>query len=243
MLVEANEADALPDLPESMWSHVMQYLDLQERFRSCSTVSWKLHRAAIAACSSISWAVPVDKPYLLPSFLSWVDTHRPQVTNLQLSNARQPALVDLGCPQLKQLALQNCSVCLAGSSRNPGSLHGLPALTHLSLQFCCISDGLDSLTAIAGLTDLQHLVLGALLDRQQQGLKQLSAVDLLPQLTKLTHLDISKRMVLSAPSMQQLSCLQDLRTLILHFRSNSDVSTAAMQALQSCKHMGSVCYT
>jgi hypothetical protein len=237
LLEEAEEADPLPDLPESVWGHVMHYLDLQEKLRSCSTVSLKLHRAAIAACSSISWAVPDDKPYLLASFLSWVDTYQPQVTNLQLSNARQPALADLRCPQLKKLALQNCSVRLAGSSSNPGSLHGLKALTHLSLQFCNVFDDLDSLTAIAGLTDLQHLVLGALLDRQQQGLRQLTAVDLLPQLPKLTHLEISKRMVLSAPSMQQLSCLTDLRTLILHFRSNSDVSTAAMQALASCRHL------
>jgi hypothetical protein len=102
-----------------------------------------------------------------------------------------------------------------------------------------LTDDFNSLSSIEALTGLQHLVLGALLDKQQQGVRQLSADNLLPKMNKLTHLEKAKakRLVLSAASIQHLGCLTDMRTLVLHFGSNSDVSTAALQALQHCQRL------
>lgn len=220
----------LPDLPESVWKHVMQYVGLKDRLCSCSRVSKKLHRASLAATDNITWTVPEDKPYLQADVVTWLSASQHQVTSLRLSNARQP-LRDLQSPHLQVLQLQQCSIS------QQGLLHSLQHLTQLSLQFCMLSDGLESLAGISALTNLQHLVLGALMDGQQQGVRQLSAPDLLPNLTGLTHLEISKRLVLTAASMQQLSCLTDLSTLILHLRSSSEVSTAALQAMQHCQRL------
>ena len=138
-----------------------------------------------------------------------------------------------------RLVLQHCAICLQSMAGLPGLLHGLKHLTHLSLHFSTVLDvnGLNSLSSLAALPDLQHLSLGALLDGQGQGLRQLEAPDLLPKLSKLTYLEVSKRLVLSVPSMQQLSCLSDLQTLILHFRGNSEVSTAALGALFHCPRL------
>lgn len=223
----------LPELPESVWKHVLQYLALTDRLGSC-LVCKMMCRAALAAIDSIAWAVPEHKPYLQASFMGWLSEAQHQVTSLQLANFRQPPLQDLCCPGLQQLLLQQCTVQLAGQQ---GMLQGLQQLTHLSLQLCMLAGGFDSLTSIEALPNVQHLVLGALLDSQQQGVRQLPAQDLLPKLRKLTHLEVAKRLVLSAASIQQLSCLTDLHTLILHFRSNSDVSTAALQSLQHCQRL------
>jgi len=221
----------------------MRHVPLPERLTCCTLVSQMFKRAAVAATDSICCVVPaVEKQqgsFLLGNLFCWLSSLHQHVTSLQLNNARHDTLHQLHCQHVQLLTLRNCNLMLSSTAAgHAGIVDGVRSLTRLSLEFCRVldDDGAETcLMALAKLPDLQHLVLGALTNGQQQRLSL--PRDLLPQLTKLTYLEARSNVVLSAEALQHLSCLQLLHTVSLDLGRTSHASTAALSALQDCKQL------
>jgi len=123
-------------------------------------------------------------------------------------------LIQLPCPNLRELNLSYIKLQLSGSSTQPRVLHSCTRLNKLLLQYCQFVDGHSSLSALSSLVPLQHLelIMGAVVSRPTNDACLPST--LLQHLTELTHLCLQHAdQLLNADSLQHASCLVNLQEL------------------------------
>jgi len=191
-------------LSEDIWKHILQYVPLSDRLKSCSTVSSMLHRAAAAATREIQLEKTVQSSSSL-----WLRVlrHGQHLSSLRL-RAPGETLTQLPCPNLLDLDLSGTPLHLGASSTDPGVLHSCSRLTRLRLSNCGYSG------RCVGLPELRDLEL--MYNHPRGG----AADDLVPstvlqQLQHLTRLHLQHEVWPTMQSLQHVSCLTNLQHLLI----------------------------
>jgi hypothetical protein len=191
-------AAAAVELPEEVWTQILQHVDYKQRLSACALVCQKLAKAAAAATTSVTLQLYSDSSQRHNSFLSYTRSYGSSLTRLHLSSSPDHAPIrQLPCPHLLELELNFCSVQLCAGSEGLGLLHSCPALTRLVLRAPTLLDG--SVAGPAGaapsaVAQLQSFALEGC-DRPGEADHDSRAAQalqdrLLPHLTSLTHLSI-----------------------------------------------------
>jgi hypothetical protein len=206
----------LTDLPDEVLKLVMQHVPLMERLASCCLVSRKMHAAAVAATSQLSFGsttVPRSE-----SALKWLCHYGHHLTSLWLAACPQP-LQQLHCQHLQQMELCTCSVQLgAAADGTLGVLHRCTNLTSLIINSHIFDTPAGAVVdSLSSLVHLQHLRLRPVAGRwtvtmrpDDQPVGGLSHATL-PSLQRLTHLDVNALSMENLLQLGALTCLQELR--------------------------------
>lgn len=173
-------------LPDECWQVILAFLPLVERIR-CSSVSAKLHNAAVAATNQLH--VQQAPKHVASSMMLWIEKYGQQIISLRFLSGLGFAMTRLACPNLQELQLEHVDVQLGSTMQSPGVLTVCTALTKLQLRCCSVLDAYSGLGVLAWVPALQHLELTGL--QQEDGQSTQLPPFVLQHLTNLTFLSVS----------------------------------------------------
>jgi hypothetical protein len=184
------------DLPDDVWTHILQEFTDEQWLCVCARVCQSLSRAAAATQSlelDFGWSRSTpERPWHHDAFQAWTSRHGNSLTRLDLSSKRcHSGIRELACPHLRELSLSQCSVQLSPGNESVGLLYSCTALTQLELQLPVLLDGVGGAAGAvpvpSTVAQLQHLKLlwpGQLERKTVQALE----ARVVPHLTSLTYL-------------------------------------------------------
>jgi len=182
------------DLPQDVWTLVLQHVPLTHRLSSCALVCQDFKAAAVAATERIETYL-FEQP-AVDNFVAYLQQHGRHLTSLVLTvegignpdNYSWPQLEQLPCQQLQELHVVTVDFGWGPDEERPSVLDNATAITHLELQ-----ESNFYLSTLSVLSSLQHLSLidsSSLFDSKDK--KGKSSAFAFSSLQQLTYLGLSE---------------------------------------------------
>jgi hypothetical protein len=211
-----------------MWRLILKKAPTYQRLGSCSRVSRKLKRAAVAVTTSVALSNP-SRFVLSDGFALYACNHGKHLSRISIvSDEKTVAVPDLQCPNLQQ-RLERCSFRMREASS--GIVQACSGLTYLRLERCQVFGQPPHLAPLVALTKLRHLDVHVFANAGKHALSVPDLIrvpsTLLRGLTKLTHLGFGFNNERGAEAwLQDVSRLTKLQELSICQRMRCSASTA-----------------
>lgn len=152
------------NLPEEIWTIILQHVRTPDRLTCCARVNSKLAKAAAASTMDVSVYQRQSQPQRVEAFNSYLAHYGHFLTRLQLHRSDAYLLAQLPCPRLQDLSINPESwngqalVQLGPHDGLPGVLASMhTGLTSLMLSRCALvgAGSLGALSVLVNMRDLQ----------------------------------------------------------------------------------------